>query len=70
MITLSCDALLFDLDGVLVVSNHVYEANWAVWAKERHVTPGNILEVHRGRLAAETVRLVTPSPIPVVESEA
>lgn len=69
-ITLTCDALLFDLDGVLIDSNHVYEAHWAIWAKERRVSLDHILEIHHGRPVTETIRLVAPHLNPIIEAEA
>ncbi len=70
MITLTCDALLFDLDGVLIDSNDVYETHWAIWAKERHVSIEHILAVHHGRPVTETIRLTAPHLDPDVEAEA
>lgn len=70
VITLTCDALLFDLDGVLIDSNDVYETHWEIWAKERRVSFEHILDVHHGRPVTETIRLVAPHLDPVVEAEA
>ena len=56
----TCDAVLFDLDGVLVDSNPVYERHWHVWAKQHGVSFDHIAAVHHGRPARQTIRLVAP----------
>ena len=58
--SLTCAALLFDLDGVLIDSNPVYEAQWAEWAQERRVALEKILAVHHGRPVEETIAAVAP----------
>jgi sugar-phosphatase len=58
--TFECEAILFDLDGVLVDSNAVVVRTWQSWAKSRGLDPERILEVAHGRRTAETVRLVAP----------
>ena len=66
---LTCDALLFDLDGVLVDSNPVYETHWLIWAQERGVSYQHILEVHHGRPVTDTIRIVAPHLDPIAEAE-
>lgn len=68
--TLTCEALLFDLDGVLIDSNHVYEENWSIWAQERGVSYPHILEVQLGRPVVETIQIVAPHLDPIVEAKA
>jgi FMN phosphatase YigB (HAD superfamily) len=58
--TFECEAILFDLDGVLVDSTAVVVRTWREWAEERGLDAGRILEVAHGRRAAETVRLFAP----------
>jgi len=70
VLTLSCDAVLFDLDGVLIDSNHFYEEHWRVWADRHGVSYDHILEVHHGRPATETIRIVAPHLDSQVEAEA
>ena len=70
MLTLTCDAVLFDLDGVLIDSNHFYEEHWRVWAECRGVSYDHILKVHHGRPATETIRIVAPYLDSQVEAEA
>lgn len=55
-----CDAILFDLDGVLVDSTAVVVRTWRGWAEDRGLDAGRILEVAHGRRAAEIVRLFAP----------
>ena len=60
MRSFGCEAVLFDLDGVLVDSNLVVVRTWSKWAERRGIEVGRILEVAHGRRTAETVRLVAP----------
>lgn len=69
MLNLTCDAILFDLDGVLIDSNHFYEEHWRIWAESRNVPYDHILEVHHGRPATETIRIVAPHLNSVAEAE-
>jgi sugar-phosphatase len=55
-----CDAVLFDLDGVLVDSRHCIEHLWQVWASQRHINIDKVLHYAHGRRAVETIRLVAP----------
>lgn len=57
---LECEAVLFDLDGVLVNSTPAVERVWRDWAGRRSLDADRILEVAHGRRTAETIRLVTP----------
>ncbi len=70
MLHLTCDAILFDLDGVLIDSNHVYEAHWEIWAQQRGISYSHILEVHHGRPVTETIQIVAPHLNPIAEAEA
>jgi mannitol-1-/sugar-/sorbitol-6-phosphatase len=58
--TFECDAILFDLDGVLVDSQAVVVRTWQEWAVEKDLDAGRILEVAHGRRPAEVVRLFAP----------
>lgn len=57
---LLCDAILFDLDGILVNSNPITERHWRSWAARHDVSFERIAEIHHGRPTVETVRLVAP----------
>jgi mannitol-1-/sugar-/sorbitol-6-phosphatase len=58
--TFECEAILFDLDGVLVDSNEVVVRTWQSWAEARGLDSERILKVAHGRRTAETIRLVAP----------
>jgi sugar-phosphatase len=58
--TFGCEAILFDLDGVLVDSTAVVVGTWREWARDRGFDAERILEIAHGRPAAETVRLFAP----------
>lgn len=60
MMPLTCDAIIFDLDGVLVDSNAISERHWKRWAEERGVSYEAIAESHHGRPTAEIIREVAP----------
>lgn len=55
-----CDAILFDLDGVLVDSRQCVEKLWVDWAEHRGIDPGLVLCDLHGKRAVETVRRVAP----------
>ena len=57
---LSCDAILFDLDGVLVDSAELVERTWRRWAARHGLAPDEIVRIAHGRRTVETVRLVAP----------
>lgn len=58
--TLRCQAIVFDLDGVLCDSNAIAERHWRRWAEARGVDVGPILAAHHGRPTVETIRLFAP----------
>jgi sugar-phosphatase len=60
MSELRVDAILFDMDGVLVDSGDVYDRHWRRWAAERDVDFAEVAIVHPGRPPRETIRLVAP----------
>lgn len=55
-----CDAVLFDLDGVLVDSRRCIERLWQEWANQRHINVDKVLHYAHGRRAVETIQLVAP----------
>ena len=57
---LTCEAILFDLDGVLIDSDPIYERHWQRWAARHDVSFEHILAIHHGRTAIETMRTVAP----------
>jgi mannitol-1-/sugar-/sorbitol-6-phosphatase len=58
--TFECEAILFDLDGVLVDSTAVVVRTWREWAEDRGLDAERLLEVAHGRRTAEIVRLFAP----------
>ena len=63
-----CEAVLFDLDGVLVDSTACVERHWRLWAQQHGLDATEILKISHGRPTIETMRLV--APYLSVESEA
>ncbi len=59
-IVFSCDAVLFDLDGVLVDSAAVVERTWRRWAARHGLDPAEVIRAAHGRRTIETVRLLAP----------
>lgn len=57
---LSCSAVLFDLDGVLVDSTPVVERVWRGWATEHGLDPDYVVQWAHGRRSIETIRRVAP----------
>jgi len=55
-----CDAVLFDLDGVLVDSRLCIERHWVEWATRHHLNTDKVLHYAHGRRTLETIRLVAP----------
>ena len=53
-------AVLFDLDGVIVDSKAVVERAWRRWAEEAGIPAGELLAVLHGRPARELVRHFAP----------
>jgi sugar-phosphatase len=60
MIELVCDAVLFDLDGVLVDSSECVVRLWRRWAAEHDLDLDEIMRVVHGRPTIETISLVAP----------
>ncbi|GGM86494.1 phosphatase [Lentzea pudingi] len=57
---LACQAVLFDMDGVLTDSTVSAEHAWTRWAHEYGVDPEDVLRGLHGRRATDTVRLYVP----------
>jgi sugar-phosphatase len=58
--SVSCRAILFDLDGVLVDSAECVERTWRKWATDHHLDPERVIAAAHGRRTLETVRMVAP----------
>ena len=59
-VALSCEAILFDLDGVLVDSHHVVERTWRRWSEHHGLDVPDLVVRAHGRRSVETVREVAP----------
>jgi sugar-phosphatase len=55
-----CQAVLFDLDGVLVDSARPVERVWRAWAERHGLDAAQVVAVAHGRRTIETVRLFAP----------
>lgn len=55
-----CNAILFDLDGVLVDSAECVERTWRGWAARHNLDPEKVIAAAHGRRTIETVRMVAP----------
>ena len=55
---ISCRAILFDLDGVLVDSTVVVERHWRIWAVQHGLDSERILANAHGRRTIDTLRAV------------
>jgi mannitol-1-/sugar-/sorbitol-6-phosphatase len=53
-------AILFDLDGVLVDSTACAGRIWKAWAREQGLDPERMVEIAHGRPTIETIRMVAP----------
>ncbi len=70
---LTCKAILFDLDGVLVNSAECVERTWRAWSARHGLNADVVIGVAHGRRTVETVRAVAPhldAPSEVIELEA
>ena len=57
---LTCQAVIFDIDGVLVDSTAVVEGTWRRWAAAHGLDFERVMQVAHGRPARDTVRLAAP----------
>ncbi|MEW5917289.1 MAG: HAD-IA family hydrolase [Gemmatimonadota bacterium] len=59
-LTIACDAVLFDLDGVLVDSRAVVERTWERWAARHGRDVRSIVATAHGRRSSDTIRQIAP----------
>ena len=60
MPTIHCQAILFDLDGVLIDAELIYQRHWKNWARQHEVSFGQIVAIHHGKPAIRTMKIVAP----------
>lgn len=60
MLTLNCQAILFDLDGTLIDSAVRIERLWQEWGAQHGIAPQFLMQVMHGRRAGETISIVAP----------
>lgn len=57
---LQCRAILSDLDGTLVDSEHCVDYSWEVWANSRSLDLNYVVSNCHGRRTIDSVKLLTP----------
>jgi sugar-phosphatase len=60
MTQLDCDAVLFDLDGVLIDSTSCITRHWEAWARRHGLDLATVMQAAHGVRTIETMRLVAP----------
>ena len=70
LITLSCDAILFDMDGTLVDSTGCVKAIWGRWAQKHGIELSYILQHSHGRRTIDTLNQIAPHLDVAAEAEA
>jgi sugar-phosphatase len=60
MTQLDCDALLFDLDGVLIDSTPCITRHWAAWARQHGLDLAAVMQAAHGIRTIETMHIVAP----------
>jgi sugar-phosphatase len=55
-----CDAILFDLDGVLANSQAAIQRAWRLWAHQQQLDFDAVMKVSYGTRAADTIRQIAP----------
>lgn len=58
--SLYCDAIIFDMDGVLVDSEVLNEKHWKLWADLKDISLRDIMAIHHGIPAIQTIGRVAP----------
>ena len=67
-VELSCRAILFDMDGVLVDSTAVIARRLRAWARGHGLDPATVLAASHGRTLTDLVRTVAPGLDPQAEA--
>ncbi len=61
MVRIACDAILFDLDGVLIDSTPAVARVWTRWAKAHDFDPVEVVRSAHGRPSISTIREYLPN---------
>jgi sugar-phosphatase len=59
-VSIPCQGILFDMDGILISSLGSVERSWSAWAILRGLEPADALRIAHGRRAIETVARLRP----------
>ena len=59
-VTVHCQGVLFDMDGILISSLGSVERSWSTWAITRQIDPALAIRTAHGRRAIETIHLLRP----------
>src|ERR1700676_4780634 len=59
-VTLSCQGILFDMDGILISSLGSVERSWTKWSEMRGIDPARALSIIHGRRAIESLTSLRP----------
>jgi sugar-phosphatase len=60
MLSFTCAAVLFDLDGVLIDSTPSVTRQWRIWAAEQNIDPEKLISEAHGHRTIEVVRQFAP----------
>jgi mannitol-1-/sugar-/sorbitol-6-phosphatase len=66
MTQITCKALLFDMDGVLVDSTPAVARVWARWAQKHHINPDYAVVAAHGRTSLTSIQELLPHADPAV----
>ena len=69
-VTVRCQGVLFDMDGILVSSLGSVERSWSAWARSRGIDPALTIRTAHGRRAVETVGILRPDLDAAIELKA
>jgi mannitol-1-/sugar-/sorbitol-6-phosphatase len=59
-VTVTCNGVLFDMDGILISSIGSVERSWTKWCAMRGVDPAHAISVIHGRRAIDSLRAIRP----------